>query len=492
MTRNNEMENINLQTNTKEQIKINQHTEPWIIRLLNTVKMEFSKCSDVRKDRRAKTEKKKNRTQDPENKNNATQPAIPIADCLMTGLAIFGLKCSSLLQFEDRRREEAIKQNLEVLYQIKKVPCDTYLRERLDEVDYLELRSSFKKVFSILQRNKKLEEYTYLNEGYILSSDATGYYSSSNIHCANCCVKNHSNGTTTYYHQTFQTAIVHPEKNIVIPFCPEPILKGDGQEKNDCELNAAKRCFANIRREHPHLKLVVTADNIGANGPYIQTILVNKMSYLIVAKPTGNKSLYDFISGVELEQYEFISKNIKYTFKFLNGIPLNDTYSDLLVNFFQCIETNLQTGETKEFAWITDIKITKHNVFKLMKAGRAKWKIENETFNTLKNQGYAYEHNFGHGNKNLTTVFSMLMILAFFIDQAQELLCTYFQAALAKAGRKIRLWEKMNELFKSYLILSWKDFYLAISGRHIVRTLIYRHFLIKRCSKMFIWMIVFL
>ena len=52
-----------------------------------------------------------------------------------------------------------------------------------------------------------------------------------------------------------------------------------------------------------------------------------------------------------------------------------------------------------------------------MRAGRARWRIENETFNSLKNQGYEFEHNFGHGEKNLATVFAALMMLAFAIDQ---------------------------------------------------------------------------
>ena len=58
----------------------------------------------------------------------------------------------------------------------------------------------------------------------------------------------------------------------------------------------------------------------------------------------------------------------------------------------------------------------KQNVAAIMRAGRASWKVENETFNTLKNQGYHFEHNFGHGEKHLATVFANLMMLAFLID----------------------------------------------------------------------------
>jgi hypothetical protein len=455
---------------SSEKISKTSKKEAWIRRLLFEVRKKFLKISDNGKDRRKKSEKEKKRQ--PTLKTEGGFDRINLVDCLMSGLAMFGMKCSSLLQFDSRKHEEAIKHNLEVLYQIGKVPCDTYLRERLDEIDPKELRGAFKSIFSIIQRNKKLEEYIYLDEGYIMSIDGTGYFSSHKVRCNNCCIKKHSNGSTTYYHQSFQGAIVHPEKNIVIPFCPESISKEDGKEKNDCESNAVKRFFENLRREHPHLKLVATADNIGANGPYIQAALDNKISYLIIAKPSGNKSLFDFISGMKLERYEFTKEGIQYSFEYVNKVPLNDTYPDLLVNFFQYEETNLQTGEKKQCSWITNIKITINNVFKLMKAGRAKWKIENETFNTLKNQGYCFEHNFGHGNKNLTSVFAMLMILAFFIDQAQELLCTYFQEALKKAGRKIRLWEKMIELFKTYLIMSWEDFYLAISHKYHIRPLV--------------------
>ena len=66
-----------------------------------------------------------------------------------------------------------------------------------------------------------------------------------------------------------------------------------------------------------------------------------------------------------------------------------------------------------------------------MRGGRARWKIENETFNTLKNQGYHFEHNYGHGKKSLSVVLAMVMMLAFLVDQTQQLCCPLFQAAWA-------------------------------------------------------------
>lgn len=83
-----------------------------------------------------------------------------------------------------------------------------------------------------------------------------------------------------------------------------------------------------------------------------------------------------------------------------------------------------------------------------MRAGRARWKIENETFNTLKNQGYNFEHNYGHGEQYLATVLAMLMMLAFLVDQIQERCCELFKQLRANLRTRAKLWETMRSLFK--------------------------------------------
>src|SRR5262249_5607603 len=153
-----------------------------------------------------------------------------------------------------------IAQNLRDLYHVNAPPSDTYLRERLDEVDPESLRPAFTKVFASFQRGKGLEEFEYMDGYVLISGDGTGHFSSSKISCPHCCKKEHQNGTTTYYHQMFGACIVHPDKKNVIPLCPEVILNPDGSSKNDCERNACKRFLENFRREHPHLKAILTED----------------------------------------------------------------------------------------------------------------------------------------------------------------------------------------------------------------------------------------
>ena len=91
------------------------------------------------------------------------------------------------------------------------------------------------------------------------------------------------------------------------------------------------------------------------------------------------------------------------------------------------------------------------NVKELVKIGRCRWKIENETFNTLKNQGYHIEHNFGHGQKHLSFNFFLLNLLAFFMHQIFELTYAVYQELRKKFGSKKNLWDHLRTAL--YLIV---------------------------------------
>src|SRR2546428_4971315 len=94
-----------------------------------------------------------------------------------------------------------------------------------------------------------------------------------------------------------------------------------------------------------------------------------------------------------------------------------------------------------------------------MRGGRARWKIENETFNTLKNQGYNFEHNYGHGEQNLSVGFAMVMMLAFLVDQTQQMSCAMFRADWTKLGSKRLLWERMRALLDDYGLQSKRQLF---------------------------------
>ena len=406
---------------------------------------------------------------------------LNLTDCLMSGLAVFGLKYPSLLQFDrDARTDELVRANLRSLYGIERAPCDTALRERLDEVDPRQLRAVFKRVFARLQRGKGLEGFTCLDGHYLLSVDGTGYFSSSSVHCKNCCEKHHRDGHTTYYHQMLGAVLVHPEQREVFPLAPEPIMKGDGASKNDCERNAAKRLLSDVRREHPHLKLVVVEDGLASNGPHIKHLKALDLRFIVGAKRSDHKALFEWVEATErvspgaVKHLEHTDEHgVHHRLRYLDDVPLNDTHFALEVNFLEYWETR-PDGREQHFAWVTDLSIDDANVMALMRAARARWRIENETFNTLKNQGYCFEHNFGHGKMHLATVFAYLMMLAFLIDQCQQRCCALFQNAQRKAERARYFWNKVRVLFLDYECADWETLYGAIAfGYHRSALVVY-------------------
>ncbi len=380
----------------------------------------------------------------------------------MSAFAMFSLKAPSLLAFDKERAEG----NLHTIYGIQRVPCDTHMREILDPVSPKWLRPVFKSVFRQLQRGKALEAMVFLDGHYLLALDGTGYFSSTTIHCESCLQKVHRNGSVTYSHQMLGAAIIHPDMRAVIPLMPEPIGRHDGTDKNDCERNAAKRFVAKLRQDHPHLKFIVTEDSLSSNAPHLETLRNHALHFILGVKEGDHAFLFQQVQAAEhagrVTSYERHDRaaGVRHRFRFVNDMPLNASHPDVRINFIEYWEI----GHTKvqHFSWVTDLRVSQRNVFRLMRGGRARWKIENETFNTLKNQGYHFEHNYGHGTQNLSVVFATVMMLAFLVDQTQQLCCALFQAVWAKLGSKRLLWERIRALFYAYAFTSMRQLFEAL------------------------------
>jgi hypothetical protein len=324
------------------------------------------------------------------------------------------------------------------------------MRTILDEVDPDDIRSIYGSVFRPLQRGKALEKMRFMGGYYLVSLDGTGYFTSKQIHCDACLErKNKRTGEITYSHQLLGAAIVHPNRKEVVPLAPEPIIKQDGEKKNDCERNATKRFLAKLRQDHPRLPIIIVEDALSANAPHIRELRRHHLEFILGVKPGDHAYLFDYVAQAyaegKTEQVEMQKEGVTHRFHYLNDVPLNEANCEVRVNFLEYWE--IKADKTQHFTWITDFTISQRNTYALMRGGRARWKIENETFNTLKNQGYHFEHNFGHGHKHLSVVFALLMMLAFAVDQIQQLSCQLFRTAWHQVGSKRRLWERIRSLF---------------------------------------------
>jgi hypothetical protein len=268
-----------------------------------------------------------------------SKATFALADVLQAAFALFALKDPSLLAFEERRGDV----NLQTIFRIDQIPCDTQMRAILDPVNPEQLRPMFNDVLRELQRGKVLEDYVFFGGAYLLLLDGTGYFSSTKIHCPCCQEKvNKQTGEITYEHQMLAAVLAHPDHREVFPFAPEPIQKLDGSTKNDCERNAAKRLLVKIRGEHPHRPFIVVEDGLASNAPHLRLLLELKMHFLTGVKPGDHAFLFDRV----IEAYEqdrvttrsWQDGTVHCEWSFVNGVPLNESNQDRLVNYLYYAE----------------------------------------------------------------------------------------------------------------------------------------------------------
>jgi hypothetical protein len=387
--------------------------------------------------------------------HRANNSKIPLVDVLMSGFAMFSLKDPSLLAFDKRRCDEP--ESLHGVFGVGRIPCDSQMRTTLDVIPPAEFRQPFVTLFNHAQRGKALEKLVWLDGHYLLALDGTGIYSSEKVSSPYCLKKRKRNDKTEYYQQVLGAAIVNPDYREVLPLCPELIVQQDGTTKQDCERRASQRFLGKFREEHPHLKCVVIEDGLSSNGPHIKDLRGHNLRFILGAKPGDHAFLFEQLEqalengeAMEFSQTKADKPDVIHTYRFANGVALNKSHPDLLVNVLEYWQVDAN-GKEMHFSWVTDLPLTCENVYEIMRAGRARWRIENETFNTLKNQGYNLGHNYGLGKKHLSAAFIHLMMLAFLVDQIQQLCCPLFQAAWKKCQSKIYLWENVRGTFRRFI-----------------------------------------
>lgn len=379
-------------------------------------------------------------------------------DCFMSSFAMMFFQDPSLLQFQLRLEKRFNRNNLKNLFNIADIPKDSQLRQVIDDADNGNIYELFADLFKSVQRGKHLDLFRFMGDRYLMSLDGSGYFSSDKIHCPGC-LKKTTKGHIRYEHQILQPVIVCPGIREVIPLAPEPIHNSDGTQKQDCEINAAKRLIGKLRQTHPRLKLIVTGDSLYSKQPFIDRLKAAGMAFILVAKPDDHKILYqEFADQKELDAvstYSFIDdRGRSHLYEWINQIPLNGTKDADNVSFFQ-YSLFVNNKRTYHNSWVTDIEITNDNMIDLVKGGRARWKVENECFNTLKNQGYHIEHNFGHGQNNLSMTFFLLNLLAFFVHQILQLTDRLYQQCRKTFSSRIEFW---NQLRCTIRILIFADF----------------------------------
>lgn len=384
-----------------------------------------------------------------------------IHDAMMSGFACMYFQDRSLLQFQKRLQEERHSNNLKTLYDVENIPSNTQLRDITDQQDSQWFTPVAKEYVSRLQRSKQLESFQLFPGKYLCPMDATLYFSSKSIRNKKSLTKNHRDGTITYQHFALQAALMHPDMKQVVPMAAEDIVNIDGHNKQDCETNAGKRLIPVLQATYPKLGLIIGGDDLFSRQPTIEAVLLAGKSYIFVAKPSSHQYMFEWLATYEhlnKRRVETVEGHILY--EWMNDVPLYGGENAIQVNYFsQKIFKTDPAGNEKlisENSWVTDMTVTHENVCTMARGGRCRWKIENECFNTLKNQGYYLKHNYGHGDEHLSFNMYLLTVLAFTFHQIFELTDPLYQACRQKFGSKMHMWETLRSYIKILIFDSWE------------------------------------
>ena len=383
-----------------------------------------------------------------------------LTDVLQSALAMMYFQDPSMLQFQRRLEDGFHRNNLDTLFGVERIPSDTQMRDVIDACEPKGIEVVFSDFFRALQRGKHLEPFRVLGGRHLILLDGSEYFSSEKIHCPGCLRRKTKDGQVRYHHQILQPVLAKPGCRQVVPLAPEAIRNEDGREKQDCEINAGKRLIERIRRDHPRLKIVIGGDSLYSKQPFIEALKRLDMSFVLVAKPGDHRTLFEWFAEIaamgETEVWEYTdAQNRTHRYEWVNGLPLCGDSKAPVVNFF---EYRLMVDGKVAYhnSWVTDVAVGKENVAELTAIGRARWKIENEGFNTLKNQGYHVEHNFGHGRQNLSYNFFLLNLLAFFCHQIFELTEPLYRACRSAVGSRREYWNQLRCTIRMWVFPSWE------------------------------------
>src|SRR5271166_2976841 len=331
-------------------------------------------------------------------KRRGINTTYSMGDIGMAAFSVFFMQSPSFLAHQRQFEAGHGRSNGTSLFGIAKIPCDTHIRDILDPASPTLLHPVFAEtVDQIRHIDGGLDVFRRLGGHVLIALDGTEYHCSRKIHCRHCSTRLRGKGETEYYHSMLAATLVAPGHDKVIPLEPEFIVPQDGAEKQDCENMAAKRWLATHGRRY---------------AAFEETTKRGK-------------------------------QRASYRYRWLHDVPLRAGDDALKVNWFEIEIRNAQGETTYRNSFITDLPVGRENVVELAACGRARWKIENETFNVLKNKGYNLEHSFGHGKQNLAAILVALNLLAFAIHTVCDIGDDLWRAARGKLGPRYNFFNKL-------------------------------------------------
>ncbi len=397
-------------------------------------------------------------------KRDGQNTQYTIEDIALSCFSIFFTQNPSFLAFQKSMQKNKGANNAQSLFGIQKIPSDNHIRDILDVVSPETVFPVFVYIAERLKAVGHLDTLRSYNNNLLCALDATQYFSSKTIHCENCSTKNHKNGSTTYSHSAITPVFIKPGYNKVISLPPEFITPQDGHVKQDCENTAAKRWLNQMAPLYKALGITILGDDLYCRQSLCKLILFHGLDFILVCKPDSHKTLYQWVE--ELDGLHAVESVIEKrwtgktyhidTYRFVNQVPLRDDENAQLVNWCELTTTLPDGAIIYKNAFSSNFEISKNNVKQIVADGRARWKIENENNNILKNRGYHLEHNFGHGKKYLSQLMLTLNLLAFLFHTVLETSDEKYKLIRSDLPTRQTFFDDIRALTRYIYFASWE------------------------------------
>ena len=365
---------------------------------------------------------------------------------------------------------------LKVCFSLKEIPCDNQIRNLLDPLPAVTIFGAFQQVYQWLKQQGVIKKFLYLDEEILIALDGTEHFSSKKINCPHCNFRNHQNGTTTYFHSCVTPILVSPNQKQVINLEPEFIKKQDGYHKQDCENAAVKRWLKKNHKKKYGECVTLLGDDLHSHQPICELALEQGYNFIFVCLETSHKTLYEWLNFLEksgevktVEKKRWDGrKNLIYRYRYASKLPLKESDSSLKVNWCEVTIINEKTPKIiYQNNWITNHQINNDNIEDIVKAGRCRWKIENENNNVLKNHGYNLEHNFGHGQNHLCEFLLSLNLLAFLFHTVLDLVNLTYQEVRKLLETRATFFNDIRALLKYFWFKDWSDLFEFILRENV-------------------------
>lgn len=389
-----------------------------------------------------------------------------ITDAGLSAFSVFFMQSPSFLAHQREMERRKGQNNARSLFGVEQIPSDGQARNLLDPVEPARLGEPFWKIHARLAESGQLEGYRSISDTWLISLDGSQYFSSRKIHCDNCRVTVR-NEQTTYAHQVLMAVLCAPGQEHVICLEPEFILPQDGQEKQDCEQQAMKRWIDRHSSRFSPWSVTVLADDLHCHQPICQKLLAHQMHFIMTCKPESHPALYEEVGllqrlkggiSTQTERHWNGRYHERWDYRWVEQVPLRAGVDALQADWCELTIVREETGEQLYHnAWVTDHTVDEHTVAAVVACGRSRWKVENEGFNVLKNRGYNFEHNYGHGSQYLSAVLLTLLMLAFLFHTVLDLCSQAYRAVRDALAVRRTFFNDLRALTRYLYFSDWSQ-----------------------------------